>query len=128
VSDRASGCTQCVRIGRLLFESDAMLAMIKPTSYPFEYVMENSNANVSIHRNSLDINASVLENANNLVLQLNLNYPHSIVILPKYCHSVVMQYRNIHCNNIWMSAFCNILFPYCHNIVEQYIDRINVAI
>jgi len=52
-----------------------------------------------------------------------------------------MQYRNIvrilrhiaailyqHCNNIWMSAFYNILFSYCHNIVEQYIRRINVAI
>jgi len=35
-----------IRIGRLLFKSDAMLAKIKHVSYPFEYIMGNSNANV----------------------------------------------------------------------------------
>jgi len=39
-------------IGRLVFESDTMLAKMKHASYPFEYIMGNSNANVSIHRNN----------------------------------------------------------------------------
>jgi len=38
-----------LRIGRLFFESDVLLAKMKHVSYPFEYVMGNSNANVSIH-------------------------------------------------------------------------------
>jgi len=49
-----SNCNKCqrLRIGRLFFKSDAMLAKMKHVSYPFEYVIGNSNANVLIHRNN----------------------------------------------------------------------------